>query len=185
MKISYRRTAKNDLYTEGEIWINGKKVIPYCVENAEDMLPDGEYKVVMGVDVNRCLYVVPSEVMPYVKGDMVKRVSKAVIVPGNSWRDNGGKNAIRVGDILIPGALKNSRKLFLRLWERLKKAKSREEITLSVEGNMRSSQPLEFWNSPKDHGCPITAISVVDEGKGYVVVYNGEEEMKRVYYDKE
>ena len=44
MKIEIKRWGDNDLYTEGQLFANGRMAIPYTVEYHDNKVPTGTYE---------------------------------------------------------------------------------------------------------------------------------------------
>ena len=44
MKIEIKRWGDNDLYTEGQLFVNGRMAIPYTVEYHDNKVPTGTYE---------------------------------------------------------------------------------------------------------------------------------------------
>lgn len=146
MEITRKRIETNRAYTAGILSVNGKTVAPYTLEYTQCMIPAGTYQVTIVSYPNmghRRLAIVPEDYDPE---DLHPRVI-ATIRSGNSYRNVMYTPHMVLGERLISGAVINSLKLYIRLFERIEKCVIRgERITLKVtDDGMRESRVARHW----------------------------------------
>ena len=139
MEIILYRMRSNPLYTEGELFINGNRAT-FTVEATNQMLPVGEYALAFDKRSSRKQQLA-------ILGGTSHGKHRWTIQAGNSYRDARKRQAILVGDPLIPGAVYRSPRLFQRLISRLTKCRDRgESITFEIsEARCRHTQPIRQW----------------------------------------
>ncbi|MGM9733535.1 MAG: hypothetical protein ACI3YT_05400 [Prevotella sp.] len=150
MKIEIKRWGDNDLYTEGQLFANGKMAIPYTVESHDDKVETGSYKA--------CLKKCGEKFfISYVDNHGNERI----LIAGNSFVSSRKELAVVVGDRLIPGAVYKGRDHLARLINRLAKAvKAGKNITLTFsEGEMQPTNIIRHWASLKNHARVNTGLS--------------------------
>ena len=142
MKIEIKRWGDNDLYTEGQLFANGKMAIPYTVEYHDNKVETGSYKA--------CLKKCGEKFfISYVDNDGNERI----LIAGNSFVSSREELAVVVGDRLIPGAVYKGRDHLARLINRLAKAvKAGKNITLTFsEDEMQPTNIIRHWAGLKNH----------------------------------
>ncbi|MGM9760831.1 MAG: DUF5675 family protein [Parabacteroides sp.] len=139
MEIILYRTHSNRLYTEGELFINGNRAT-FTVESSDRMLPVGTY----ALDFLKRSCRKQQLVILGAKPSGRRHWSFAT---GNSYRDARKRQAIVVGEPLIPGVVYRSQLTFLRLVSRLTKCRARgESITFEIsEARCRQTHPIRHW----------------------------------------
>lgn len=145
MIITISRFMKTTLYTEGRIIVNGLRQT-YCVEATTEMLPVGEYLLRL-ISINpRC------RTLQLYRVNACGRSQSTgwSLGCGNSWKNSKKSHTVCLGEILIPGAVKQSQKAYERLIKRLEKCKERNEtILLQVREESTCQeppmQPISHW----------------------------------------
>ena len=139
MEIILYRMRSNPLYTEGELFINGNRAT-FTVEPTDRMLPVGSYSVGFIKRSARKQQLV-------ILGAKPAGQSRWTFDAGNSYLDARKRQAIVVGEPLIPGGVIRSPKEFARLVSRLTKCRDRGvSITLAIsEARCRQTQPIRQW----------------------------------------
>ena len=153
MRLLIRRTNITRLYTEGILLINGR-MTSLTVEDTLSMLSQGEYAIRLskGASRRRVIAIVArSEVKIQIRQAPCLRA-------GGSYLTCRCHKCIGIGWPLIPGALKQGRELYDRLFDRIEKAEARKEpITLGItEEGASTSAPIAHWDQPTHHDCPPT-----------------------------
>lgn len=157
MKINLIRKQTNALFTTSELRIKGRRYIPYCVEHTKAMLPVGEYTITVKTDDylhNRTLVITMTETIK--NGSKVQR-AVGELTHGNSYKSVLYKPHIVVGEQLIDGIVRLSKKLFNKLLDRIEKCMQRqEEIVLSITDDFISiSQVPNFWINESTHSKTV------------------------------
>ena len=149
MEITVKRTETNKAFTAGTLSANGKTVAHCTLECTRCMIPAGIYKITIVNDPTmncRQIAVVDFNDDPT---DSNPRVM-ATILSGNSYRNVTNTPNVVMGEMLIPGAIVNSRKVFIRLFDRIEKCVARgEHIKLNVTDlTMVERTVPTFWLIP-------------------------------------
>lgn len=110
MEIILYRMRSNRLYTEGELFINGNRAT-FTVESSDRMLPVGTYSLDFLKRSSRKQQLAIIGAKPANRG-------RWTFQTGNSYRDAHKRQAIVVGEPLIPGAIYRSPRTFQRLISR-------------------------------------------------------------------
>lgn len=139
MEIILYRMRSNPLYTEGELFINGNRAT-FTVEPTDRMLPVGSYSVGF---IKRSAH----QQQLVILGGKPSGQSRWTFDAGNSYIDARKRQAILVGEPLIPGAVYRSPRVFQRLVSRLTKCRDRgESISFEIsEARCRHTQPIRQW----------------------------------------
>ena len=146
MNVTLYRTLTNRLYTQGEIYINGK--LQTCtVEATEDLLPAGTYSLsIVKKSARRQSLVVFRQ-----KSPQAKPVSTGhSIAIGHSWICSLKEHIIVIGTELIPGSMFKSKMDYERIIDRISKCMARgESIELTIsEERCEANQPIRHWLIP-------------------------------------
>lgn len=151
MRLLIRRTNITRLYTEGILLINGR-MTSLTVEDTLSMLSQGDYDIRLSKGASR------RRVIAIVAHDEAKIQLRQAhhLRAGGSYLTSRRYKCISIGQPLIPGALKQGRELYDRLFDRIEKAEARKEpITLGItEEDSITSAPIAHWDQPTHHDCP-------------------------------
>lgn len=149
MEITVKRTETNKAYTAGSLSVNGKTVAHYTLEYTHCMMPAGIYQITLVSDPTMTCRQIAVVDFDHDPTDSTPRVM-ATIASGNSYRNVKNTPNVVIGEMLIPGAVVNSRKVFSRLFERIEKCVQRgERIELKVtELTMVERTVPTFWLIP-------------------------------------
>lgn len=139
MEIILYRMRSNRLYTEGELFINGDRAT-FTVESTDRMLPVGLYSLALIKRSARKQRLA-------IQGTHHSGRGYWTVRAGNSYISARKRQAIIIGDPLIPGVVYHSRFLFDRLISRLTKCRERgETISFEIsEARCRQTQPIGQW----------------------------------------
>jgi len=144
MLITIKHTETNGLYTLGELWVNGM-ICAATVEYTQRMLKDGIYEVrLMNFEkqLRRVLAICAMD---------SKKPPLSSIEAGKSWITSKGSEtsnaSVRIGQRMIPGCLKNGIECYERLFDRIEKAKIRQErVILEIDSSsVRRVEPIGYW----------------------------------------
>lgn len=142
MNIQILRQKSNQLYTEGELLVNGSACIPYTVEHTFTMLLTGEYRIriTRNSHQERALGIFPVD-----SNDNSRPI--AFLEVGHSFLAVKNCRSIVLGEKLVPGSAKNGHKHYNRLFDRLEKCEQRnEEIMLIISDvNCQLSSVSPIW----------------------------------------
>jgi len=145
MQIEIKRLLANNLYTEGWLFVNGKKYIPYTLEHTFTMLPIGTYHIGFHKmkDKGRVIGIFKKT------NHSGRPIGHPVgtIETGNSYLSlSNGKNII-IGERIIPGAAKNGRTYYTRLFDRIENnLKTPAGVTLVIsDKGCLETDPLDHW----------------------------------------
>ena len=140
MKIEIKRWGDNDLYTEGQLFANGRMAIPYTVEYHNNKVPTGTYKANLKKCGERFIISFNDE-----------SGNERIFIAGHSFRTSYKESAIVMGNLLIPGAVCNGRKYLERLIDRIRKAvKAGKSVTVIVtEDKIQPTSIIKHWRRPK------------------------------------
>ena len=141
MKIEIKRWGDNDLYTEGQLFVNGRMAIPYTVEYHDNKVPTGTYKANLKKCGERFILSFTDE-----------SGNERIFIAGHSFRTSCKESAIVMGNLLIPGAVCNGRKYLERLIDRIRKAvKAGKSVTVIVtEDKIQPTNIIKHWTRPSD-----------------------------------
>ena len=133
MNLTLNRKTTNDLYTEGQLLIKGKK-IAHTVEHTLSMLPAGLYQIRLRKIKTRGRIIGITHT-PWSIGI------------AHSWMGSQKNQVIAIGRPLIPGAVYRATRTYERLFERIEKCQIRKEpIKLLIHDNhCVSSKPAKHW----------------------------------------
>jgi len=173
MIISINRQSINQLYTMGELRINGLHQT-YSVEASECMLPIGSYilRIVKHSARKQSLCIFRAD---------TGADTGWTIALDHSWIGSKKNHTICIGIPLMPGAMHKGTKDFERITDRLMKATQRGEdidLIISEAGacgehveSTTHGQPISWWLQPRDHGCPPTRQTVELHPNGDITVH--------------
>ena len=94
MKIEIKRWGDNDLYTEGQLFANGRMAIPYTVEYHNNKVPTGTYEANLKKCGERFILSFTDE-----------SGNERIFIAGHSFHTSCKESAIVMGNLLIPGAV--------------------------------------------------------------------------------
>lgn len=162
MNIFIKRTLRNNLYTQGEMRINGKHE-SHTVESTAVMLPAGRYTLRL---VNKSARKRVMEVFHQ------STSTNWTIGIGTSFIASGKTSTICIGKFLMPGALYQSARDYERLIKRLEKCKERNEsIDLYIDDSFCTiNNPLKYWQEDSRHGLPPSSLHVTADLQGNVTI---------------
>ena len=142
MKIEIKRWGDNDLYTEGQLIVNGKMAIPYTVEYHDNKVEAGTYEAWLRKKGEKYILYFKDE-----------SGNERMFIAGHSFKSAWKEQAVVVGDRLIPGAVYKGRDHLARLINRLAKAvKAGKNITLTFsEDEMQPTNIIRHWAGLKNH----------------------------------
>ncbi len=148
MKLTIHRNHSTSLYTMGMLRINQEKRCVQTVENTLTMLPPGAYGVHLSSASDHSRRIVIT--LPENATSPPKTGRPPILArfhPDGSYRTARKLQAICLGELLIPGALKKGVEVYTRLFDRLEKAEKRHEpITLFIsERGMKKGKPIRHW----------------------------------------
>ena len=140
MKIEIKRWGDNDLYTEGQLFVNGRMAIPYTVEYHDNTVPTGTYEANLKKCGERFILSFNDE-----------SGNERIFIAGHSFRTSCKESAIVTGNLLIPGAVYKGRKYLERLIDRIRKAiKAGKSVTVIVtEDKIQPTNIIKHWRLPK------------------------------------
>ena len=90
MKIEIKRWGDNDLYTEGQLFVNGRMAIPYTVEYHDKKVPTGTYEANLKKCGERFILSFTDE-----------SGNERIFIAGHSFRTSCKESAIVMGLSLI------------------------------------------------------------------------------------
>ena len=174
MELKIFRNSSNRLYTEGYLSINDMKTT-HTVESTLTMLPEGKYEVKLkGCTQHRRQIAI---LLPAESGGPNVPYTVCHFEACGTWISSKKNKSIRIGEPIIPGALKKGSEVFERLFDRIEKAEQRgEKITLDIITSVGIiyGEPLQYWLEPNTHGCPPSNRHVEKDFQGNVFVYDGD-----------
>ena len=137
MKIEIKRWGDNDLYTEGQLIVNGKMAIPYTVEYHDNKVEAGTYEAWLRKKGEKYILYFKDE-----------SGNERMFIAGHSFKSAWKEQAVVVGDHLIPGAVYRGRNHLARLINRLSKAvKARKKILITFsEDEMQPTDIIKHWS---------------------------------------
>ncbi|MGM9697138.1 MAG: DUF5675 family protein [Prevotella sp.] len=149
MEITVKRTETNKAYTAGTLSANGKTVANYTLEYTSCMIPTGIYQITIVNDPTMTCRQIAVVDFDHDPTDSNPRVM-ATLLSGNSYLNVTNTPNVVIGEKLIPGAVVNSRKVFIRLFDRIEKCVARgERIELNVTDlTMVERTVPTFWLIP-------------------------------------
>ena len=173
MELKIFRNSSNRLYTEGYLSINDMKTT-HTVESTLTMLPEGKYEVKLkGCTQHRRQIAI---LLPAESGGPNVPYTVCHFEACGTWISSKKNKSIRIGEPIIPGALRLGSEVFERLFERIEMAEKRGESTTLeiVSRNLTNTLPIQYWTEPSHHGCPSSNRRVEKDGQGNVRVYDGD-----------